>query len=87
MHVACRNAHWGARPLHAGLSLALVSGLAERGEDWHRRPLLVLDEMGESVWRVGLSARCAVAHVGVVVKVLGFCDPLRDDGSRVGGPV
>ena len=56
MHVASRDAHWGARPLHAGLSLTLVSGLAERGEDWHLRPLLVLDEMGESVGRVGLPA-------------------------------
>ena len=56
MHVAGRDAHWRARPLHAGLTLALVSGLAERGEDWHLRPLLVLDEMGESVGRVGLPA-------------------------------
>ena len=56
MCVACVDAHWGTGPLHTGLSVAVIAGLAERGDDWDWWPLLVLDEMGESVGRVGLPA-------------------------------
>ena len=87
MSVACRDVHWGARPLHTRLTSTLVSGLAERGENGHLRSRLVVNEVCESVGRVGVSARCSVAHMRVVVKESSFCDRVRDDGSRVGVPV
>ena len=87
MGLACWDAHRRAGPRYARLAAALVPGLAERGENGHLRSRLVVNEVCESVRRVGVSARCGIAHVRVVVKVLRFCDRVRDDGSRVGVPV
>ena len=85
--VACVDARWGAGPLHTGLPVALVSGLAERGDDWDWRPLLVLDEMGEGVVGVGAPAGSVGAHVRGVVDVLGRRELRRVDSSRVGWTV
>ena len=87
MSLACRHAHRRAGPRCARLAATLVTGPAGRGVNGHLRSRLVVDEVGESVRRVGVSARCGVAHVRVVVKVLRFCDHVLDDGSRVGVPV
>ena len=87
MSVACRDAHRRAGPRYARLAATLVSGPAGRGVNGHLRSRLVVDEVGESVRRVGVSARCGIAHVRVVVEVLRFCDHVLDDGSRVGVPV
>ena len=64
--------------------MALVSGLAVRGEDWDWRPLLVLNEVAEGVLRIGATAGSVGAHVRVVVDRLGLRDFRLVDGSRVG---
>ena len=87
MCVACVDAHWGAGPLHTGLSVALVSGLAVRGEDWDWRPLLVSNEVAEGVLRIGPTAGSVGAHMRVVVDVLGLRDFRLVHGSRVGRSV
>ena len=84
MCITSVNAHWGAGPLHTGLSVALVSGLAVRGDDWDWRPLLVLDEMGEGVVGVEASAGGVGAHMRDVVDVLGRRELRRVDSSRMG---
>ena len=84
MGLACRDAHRRAWSRCARLAATLVSGLAERGENGHLRSRLVVNEVSESVGRVGVSARCSIAHVRVVIEELRFCDRVRDDGSRMG---
>ena len=66
------------------MATTLVSGPAGRGVNGHLRSRLVVDEVGESVRRVGVPAWCSIAHMRVVVEVLRFCDHVLDDGSRVG---
>ena len=87
MGLACWDAHRRAGPWCTRLAAALVPGLAERGEDGHLRSRLVVNEVCESVGRVGVSAGCSISHMRVVVKESSFCDRVRDDGSRVGVPV
>ena len=87
MGVPCVDAYRGAGPLHAGVSVAVVAGLAERGDDGDWWPLLVPDEMGEGMVRVGAPAGSVGAHVRGVVDVLGGRDRHRVDSSRVGWTV
>ena len=80
----CVDAHRGAGPLHAGVSVTVGAGLAVRGNNGDGWPMLVIDEMGEGVVGVGASAGGVGAHVRDVVNVLGRRELRRVDSSRMG---
>ena len=80
----CVDAHRGAGPLHAGVSVTVGVGLAVRGNNGDGWPMLVIDEMGEGVVGVEASAGGVGAHMRDVVDVLGRRELRRVDSSRMG---
>ena len=81
--MACGDAHRGAGPRFAGLASPLVPRPAGRGVHGHLGAWLVVDQVGESVGRVGGPAGCSLTHVRVVVKIPRYVDHVLDDGARV----